>query len=361
MDRIIGTALSFDDVLLIPSYSELNLADIDISTNIFGRQFQLPVFSAAMDTITGLKMAEAMWVSGGAGVFHKNQTADEQRKLMKEMMELKATTFGFAVSIGDYSCIEKGLSISPTSFAVVDTAHADTKDMNNFVKELVKRNGMEEYRAGNFDMNRIVIGNIATADAAKRLIDNGAKVLKIGHGNGSICSTRIVAGTGIPQLKAIMDISDAISSTPDVRLIADGGLRSSGDIVKALAAGAHAVMLGGMLAGTIESIGGENYRGMGSLPAMAKGSASRYGQTQTQKHTPEGVEVTVHKKGSVYEVLQAIEGGIRSGMGYTGSKNLAELREALFIRITDSGLRESHPHSYKELKNTINYNIRGGL
>lgn len=347
-DRILSTALSFDDVLLVPSYSSLKLSEIDVSTEIFGRKLKLPILSAAMDTLTGMQMAEAMWVAGGAGVFHKNQSSFEQTIQMTKMMEIQATTFGFAVSIGDYNIIASGLSISPNSFAVVDTAHAHTEAMLSFVSNLV---------AKGFDMNRIIFGNISTAEAARQLVGNGAINLKIGQGSGSICSTRVVAGIGIPQFQAISDIAAATRDTPEVRLIADGGLRTSGDIVKALAAGAHAVMLGGMLAGTDEALGGEDYRGMGSLPAMAKGSAARYGQTQTQKHTPEGVEVKVHTKGPVSEVLSAIEGGLRAGMGYTGSANLAELREALFVRITNSGLRESHPHSYKEIKETINYKV----
>lgn len=347
-DRITNTALSFDDVLLVPSYSCLKLAEIDISTHIFGRTLKLPILSAAMDTLTGIEMAVAMHSAGGAGVFHKNQPSEQQLHMMEQTINKGATVFGFAVSIGDFYMIEKSFEISPHSFAVVDTAHADTEEMNAFVRDLYKQN---------FDMKRIVIGNITTACAAKNLIQSGAVVLKIGQGASGICTTRIVAGIGIPQLQAIADISDATKDMWNVQLIADGGLRTSGDIVKALAAGAHAVMLGGMLAGTDESLGGENFRGMGSLPAMAQGSASRYGQTQTQKHTPEGVEVKVHKKGSVKEVLATIEGGLRAGLGYTGSKNLEELREALFIKITNSGLRESHPHSFKELKNTVNYVI----
>lgn len=347
-DRIMKTALSFDDVLLAPRYSDIPLSEIDTSIEIFRTRLKLPILSAAMDTLTGYDMASAMFQKDAAGVVHKNMTKDEQFKILNNLSRDGVSTFGFAVSIGDYEHIIAGLAISENSFAVVDTAHADTKTMIEFIKGLCDRG---------YDMNRIVIGNISTRSAARNLFYAGAKVLKVGQGSGSICTTRIVAGIGTPQLQAIGEVADVAEDFVDARVIADGGIRTSGDIVKALAAGAHAVMLGGMLAGTDESLGGHNYRGMGSLPAMAKGSAARYGQTQTQKHTPEGVEVIVHTKGPVHEVLSAIEGGLRAGMGYTGSKNLEELREALFVRITNSGLRESHPHSYKEIKETINYKI----
>lgn len=342
--------LSFDDVLLYPQHSIVPINEVDLTTRIFNTTLRLPVLSAAMDTITGYEMAKAMYEYGGAGVIHKNMPRKDQEEIMERLLS-DTQLFGFAVSIGDFDAIEYGHSLSYSTFAVVDSAHADTRAMCNFVEELHK---------SKFDMDRIIIGNISTKEAARRLIKKGAKILKIGQGPSGICTTRIIAGIGVPQLQAIMDIYEMVQSEfsgDGIKLVADGGLRTSGDIAKALAAGADLVMLGGMLAGTNEALGGDTYRGMGSLEAMKLGSATRYGQTVTQKNTPEGVEIKVDRKGPVSEVLFHIEGGLRASMGYTGSGDLEELKESVFVKITNAGIKESHPHSYKEIKSTVNYKV----
>ena len=212
----------------------------------------------------------------------------------------------------------------------------------------------------------VVVGNIATGDAARYLVDNGADGVKVGIGPGSICTTRIIAGVGVPQLSAVYDVAKALEGT-GVPLIADGGIRYSGDIVKALAAGAHSVMLGGMLAGVEESPGDtiifngrkyKTYRGMGSLEAMERGSKDRYfqaGESDVKKLVPEGIAARVPYKGTLYEVVYQMLGGLRSGMGYCGAHNIDELHHAQFTRITGAGVAESHPHDVAITAEAPNY------
>lgn len=212
----------------------------------------------------------------------------------------------------------------------------------------------------------IVVGNIATGDAAKYLVDAGADAVKVGIGPGSICTTRVVAGIGVPQLSAIYDVAKALRGT-DVPLIADGGLRYSGDIVKALAAGGYSVMMGSLLAGVEESPGEtiifngrkfKSYRGMGSLEAMEKGSKDRYFQdmeADIKKLVPEGIAARVPFKGSLFEVVYQMTGGLRAGMGYCGAKNIDELHNAKFTRITNAGVAESHPHDVAITSEAPNY------
>jgi IMP dehydrogenase len=244
---------------------------------------------------------------------------------------------------------------------VVDTAHGHSRGVVDMVRRLKSHWG---------DM-QIVAGNIATAEAARMLIDAGADAVKVGIGPGSICTTRIVAGVGVPQISAVAMVAEAIAKT-DVPVISDGGIRFSGDIAKALAAGAHAVMIGSLFAGTEESPGDvelyqgasyKSYRGMGSLGAMAErhGSADRYFQdaaTELQKLVPEGVEGRVPYKGSVVQILQQLTGGLRAAMGYTGSRNITDLRtRPNFVRITNAGVRESHVHDVSITKEAPNYRI----
>ena len=214
----------------------------------------------------------------------------------------------------------------------------------------------------------MVVGNIATGEAARFLVENGADGVKVGIGPGSICTTRIIAGVGVPQLSAIYDVAKALRDT-DVPLIADGGIRYSGDIVKALAAGGHCVMLGGMLAGVEESPGDtiifngrkyKTYRGMGSLEAMERGSKDRYFQgseNDTKKLVPEGIAARVPFKGSLYEVVYQMIGGMRAGMGYCGAHNIEELHNARFTRITNAGVAESHPHDVAITSEAPNYSV----
>jgi IMP dehydrogenase len=239
---------------------------------------------------------------------------------------------------------------------VVDTAHGHSKGVLETVKAI-----REEYPSLN-----IIAGNVATADATKALIEAGANVVKVGIGPGSICTTRVVAGVGVPQITAIYDCATE-ARKHGVSIIADGGIKYSGDMVKAIAAGGHAVMLGSLLAGTSESPGETEifqgrrfkvYRGMGSVAAMEKGSKDRYFQEDNKKFVPEGIEGRTPYKGPLSETIYQLVGGIRSGMGYCGSKNLEELREnSQFVRMTGAGLKESHPHDVQITKEAPNYSL----
>ena len=239
---------------------------------------------------------------------------------------------------------------------VIDTAHGHTKGVVNVLKEVKAK----------FPSIDVVVGNIATGEAAKYLVENGADGVKVGIGPGSICTTRVIAGIGVPQLTAVYDVAKALEGT-GVPLIADGGIRYSGDIVKALAAGGSSVMLGGMFAGVEESPGEtiifngrkyKSYRGMGSLEAMEKGSKDRYFQgnvSDARKLVPEGIAARVPYKGSLYEVVYQMLGGLRAGMGYCGAKNIDVLHQAKFTRITNAGVAESHPHDVAITSEAPNY------
>jgi IMP dehydrogenase len=239
---------------------------------------------------------------------------------------------------------------------VIDTAHGHSKGVVGVLRAVKEK----------YPQIDVIVGNIATGEAAKYLVENGADGVKVGIGPGSICTTRIIAGVGVPQLSAVYDVAKALADT-DVPLIADGGIRYSGDIVKALAAGAHSVMLGGMLAGVEESPGDtiifngrkyKTYRGMGSLEAMEKGSKDRYFQgnvTDSKKLVPEGIAARVPYKGSLYEVVYQMLGGLRAGMGYCGAPNIEELHKAQFTRITNAGINESHPHDVSITSEAPNY------
>ena len=243
---------------------------------------------------------------------------------------------------------------------VIDTAHGHSKGVISVLKAVKEK----------YPTLDVVVGNIATGEAAKYLVENGADGVKVGIGPGSICTTRVVAGVGVPQLTAVYDVAKALEGT-DVPLIADGGIRYSGDIVKALAAGAYCVMLGGMLAGVEESPGDtiifngrkyKTYRGMGSLEAMEKGSKDRYFQgnvSDVKKLVPEGIAARVPFKGSLYEVVYQMLGGLRSGMGYCGAHNIEELHHAQFTRITNAGVAESHPHDVAITSEAPNYSATG--
>jgi IMP dehydrogenase len=239
---------------------------------------------------------------------------------------------------------------------VIDTAHGHSKGVIDTLKEAKKR----------FPNIDIVVGNIATGAAAKALVEAGADAVKVGIGPGSICTTRVVAGVGVPQLSAVYDVAKALKGT-GVPLIADGGLRYSGDVVKALAAGGYSVMIGSLVAGTEESPGEtiifngrkfKSYRGMGSLEAMENGSKDRYfqaGETDVKKLVPEGIAARVPYKGTLFEVIYQLCGGLRSGMGYCGAPNIEKLHDAKFTRITNAGVLESHPHDVTITSESPNY------
>ncbi len=354
----IPEALTFDDVLLLPQFSSVLPSETDTSTVLSNAlQLGIPVFSAAMDTVTEAKMASALAKAGGMGIIHKSMTPEQQAEHVRQV-KAEGGCVGAAVGIGeDGQTRADQLMAAGVDMIVVDTAHGHTK----LVMECVDRIKQKHPSLV------IMAGNIATAEAANALSKAGADVVKVGIGPGSICITRIVAGVGCPQLTAILDVSQALKGT-STRIVADGGIRYSGDIVKALAAGAHAVMLGGLLAGTdespgdvhvIEGISYKSYRGMGSAAAAQSGSADRYFQhKQKGKFIEEGAEGLKPYSGSVNNVLEQLIGGLRLGMGYLGAKTLLELQEnAKFIKITGAGRTEGHLHTLHHAKDTANYKI----
>ncbi len=482
-DKIVSEGLTYDDVLLVPAYSEVLPRTVDLSTN-FSRNIRLniPFVSAAMDTVTESTMAIAIAREGGIGVIHKNMSIEEQARQVaivkraengmiydpvtikrgskvrdalflmneyriggipvvdeenhlvgivtnrdlrfeqnmdKDIDEVmtsenlvtthQQTDLANASLILQENRIEKlpvvdkenkliglitykditkakdkpiackdskgrlrvaaGVGVTDDTLDrmealikagadafVIDTAHGHSKFVLEKLKEARKR----------FTDVDIVVGNIATGEAAKMLVKAGADAVKVGIGPGSICTTRVVAGVGVPQLSAIYDVASAIKGS-GVPMIADGGLRYSGDVVKALAAGGDCVMIGSLIAGTEESPGEtiifngrkfKTYRGMGSLEAMENGSKDRYfqsGVVETKKLVPEGISGRVPYKGTVQEVLYQLVGGLRSGMGYCGAQTIQNLHQAKFTRITNSGILESHPHDITITSEAPNY------
>ena len=483
-DKIVMDGLTYDDVLLIPAYSEVLPRTVDLSTK-FSRNIELkiPFASAAMDTVTEAKMAIAIAREGGIGVIHKNMSIEEQARqvaivkraengmiydpvtikrgstvsdalgimaeykiggipvvddegylvgivtnrdlrferdmtkhidLVMTPKERLVTTNqstdlesaaqilqkhkieklpivgmdGKLIGLVTYKDITKakdkpmackdakgrlrvaaGVGVTADTLdrmqalvdagadaIVIDTAHGHSMFVIEKLKEAKKR----------FPNIDIVVGNIATGEAAKALAEAGADAVKVGIGPGSICTTRVVAGVGVPQLSAVYDVAKALKGT-GVPLIADGGLRYSGDVVKALAAGGYCVMIGSLVAGTEESPGDtiifngrkfKSYRGMGSLEAMENGSKDRYFQSGTadvKKLVPEGIAARVPYKGTLYEVVYQLSGGLRAGMGYCGAANIEKLHDAKFTRITNAGVMESHPHDVTITSESPNY------
>lgn len=352
-DRIIEEGVTFDDVLLVPAYSEVLPREVSLKGR-FSRNVPLdsPFASAAMDTVTEAPMAIAMAKAGGIGVIHKNMSAEKQAE---EVAKVKAEGLRVAAGVGitpDILDRVKLLADAGVDAIVLDSAHGHSKGVID---------ALQAVKAA-FPALDVVVGNIATAHAAKNLIAAGADGLKVGIGPGSICTTRIVAGVGMPQLTAIANVAEVAG---DVPVIADGGLRYSGDVVKALAAGATCVMCGGMFAGTEEAPGEvvevdgvkmKGYRGMGSIDAMEAGSADRYFQKGAKKLVPEGVVARVPYKGSVADVLFQLEGGLRSGMGYCGAPDLDALHRAQFVKISPATVKENHPHDVAIAKKAPNYN-----
>ena len=482
--KFIETGLTFDDVLLVPSYSEVLPSDVVLLSK-FSRNLSLkvPVVSAAMDTVTESKMAIAMAQEGGIGVIHKNLTIKQQAEKIRKVKRSESGMILDPVtltkkskvkdalkcmkefSIGGIPIVDKSnslvgiltnrdlrfesdmnksvndvmtkdnlvtgnpgitlkqaekilqknkieklpiideknklvglitfrdiqkITLKPSSnkdefgrlrvaaaigvggenlerckmlykagvdAIVIDTAHAHTKSVLKIIKDVKKT----------FPDLDVVAGNVATSEAAKFLAKAGVDGVKVGIGPGSICTTRIIAGVGYPQLSAIYNVSNALKGT-DISIIADGGVKHTGDITKAIAAGADCVMLGSLLAGTLESPGEtiiyegrkfKTYRGMGSVEAMEKGSKERYFQSTIKdknKLVPEGIVGRVPYKGSVVESMFQFVGGLKSGMGYCGSKNIKELKDnSKFVQITSAGLDESHPHNITITKESPNY------
>jgi IMP dehydrogenase len=482
-DRLVADGLTFDDVLLVPAYSEILPRNVDLTTR-FSKNIKLniPMVSAAMDTVTEYKLAIAIAREGGIGVIHKNMPINEQAKQVRAVKRAENGMISNPVSIkrgkkvsealalmGEYKIggipvvddehhlvgivtnrdlrfqrdmdkliddvmtkenlvttnqstnletatdilqqykIEKlpvidsnkklvglitykditkakdkpfackdsqgrlrvaaGVGVTPDTFdrigalvesgadaIVIDTAHGHSKGVVDMLKAAKRQ----------FTGVDIVVGNVATAEAGKMLIKAGADAVKVGIGPGSICTTRVIAGVGVPQLSAIYEVSKALERS-GVPVIADGGLRYSGDIVKALAAGSSSVMMGSLLAGVEESPGDtiiyngrkfKAYRGMGSLEAMQKGSKDRYFQDaedDVKKLVPEGIAARVPFKGTLFEVIYQMIGGLRAGMGYCGAADIETLHQAKFIRITNAGVAESHPHDVTITQEAPNY------
>jgi IMP dehydrogenase len=485
--KIIGEGLTYDDVLLVPAYSEVLPREVSIQSH-FSRNIVLntPVVAAAMDTVSESAMAIGMARSGGIAVIHKNMSiaaqaaevrkvkrsesgmiqdpitlhetanvgdaltimaenkiggipvvdaegnlkgivtnrdlrfekqyekpivdvmtkdklvttdkpkdmaaaeailqankieklpvVDNSGKLLglityKDILKLKRYPSACKDSLGRLRCAAavgvtadtlervEALVKAGVDAVIIDTAHGHSKGVIETLKQVKAKYGQ------NID---VIVGNIATGDAAKALVEAGADAVKVGIGPGSICTTRIIAGVGVPQLSAVMGVAEALQGT-GVPVIADGGIRYTGDIAKALAGGAATVMIGSMLAGTEESPGEtiiyegrkfKSYRGMGSLEAMQHGSKDRYFQDaedDIKKLVPEGISGRVPFKGSVQEVMHQIMGGLRAGMGYCGAQTIANLQEAKFIRITNAGVKESHPHDVVITREAPNYSLK---
>ncbi len=351
----IKEALTFDDVTLAPNYSEIlpseTITSIKLSKNL---TLKIPLISSAMDTVTEGSMAAAIAEKGGIGVIHRNLSIEKQIFEIKKVKQKKLLV-GAAVGASpeEYSRAKRILKEN-LDLIVVDTAHAHTKKVSDIIKMIVKTKPKK---------TTLCAGNIATAEAAKFLIKLGVDAIKVGIGPGSICTTRLVAGIGVPQLSAIMNVKSGVGNRK-VSIIADGGIKFSGDIAKALAAGADAVMIGSLFAGTDQAPGKiikkngklfKSFRGMGSIGAMNKGSADRYFQTKqknSSKYVPEGVEGFVKYKGKVDKVIYQLVGGLKSSMGYLGSKKITHLRKKpKFYKITKAGFFESMVHNIDEVKN----------
>ena len=418
-DKIVMDGLTYDDVLLIPAYSEVLPRTVELTTR-FSRNIELkiPFVTAAMDTVTESTMAIAIAREGGIGVIHKNMSIEEQARQVAIVKRAENGMIYDPVTIRRDGTVEDALALMAeyhivevmtsenlvTTHAKTDLAAAAMILQENKIEKLPvvdednKLVGLITYKditkakdkpmACKDNLGRlrvaagvgvttdtlermqalvdIVVGNVATGEAARMLAEAGADGVKVGIGPGSICTTRVVAGVGVPQLSAIYDVASALQST-GVPLIADGGLRYSGDVVKALAAGGYCVMIGSLVAGTEESPGDtiiyngrkfKSYRGMGSLEAMECGSKDRYfqaGVKDAKKLVPEGIAGRVPYKGSVQEVIYQLIGGLRSGMGYCGANTIEALHNAKFVRITNAGVLESHPHDVTITSEAPNY------
>ena len=367
--------LTFDDVLLIPAESHVLPNEVDLSTKLADNiKLNIPLISAGMDTVTEGAMAIAMALQGGLGVVHKNMSIQAQAGEVANVKSVFVPSNATKAAVDDQNRLLCAAAVGVTSDTferaealleagadaiVIDTAHGHSAGVLRKIKEFREH----------FPKQTLIAGNVATGDATRALFDAGVDVVKVGIGPGSICTTRIVAGVGVPQITAIYDAASAAREYHKP-IIADGGIKYSGDVVKALAAGGNAVMLGSMISGTTEAPGDifeengkkfKRYRGMGSVGAMAQahGSSDRYfqgGVNEANKLVPEGVEARVEYKGDVSDVVFQIDGGLRSGMGYCGAANIPELIEkAQFVQITNAGLRESHPHDVQMTKAAPNY------
>lgn len=365
---------TFDDVLLIPAESHVLPNEVDLSTQLAPNlKLNVPFLSASMDTVTETKMATTMARNGGLGVIHKNMSADDQAKMVAAVKAIENDVSQYpnaAVDANNHLLVAAAVGVTSDTFdrasallnagadaIIIDTAHGHSAGVLRKVAEI--RHQLPDAT--------LIAGNVATGEGTRALFEAGVDVVKVGIGPGSICTTRVVAGVGVPQLTAIYDAAQ-VAREFGKPIIADGGMKYSGDIVKALAAGGNAVMFGSMFSGTDEAPGDiiedggkkyKTYRGMGSLASMSHGSADRYfqgGVNEANKLVPEGIEARVEYKGSVNDIIFQMVGGLRSGMGYTGSATIQDLIDnAQFVRISNAGLIESHPHDVQITKAAPNY------
>ena len=355
----IKEALTFDDVTLAPKYSEILPSEVDTSIKLTNYlRLKIPLLSSAMDTVTESKMAIAVAKAGGIGVIHRNLEIKKQIDKIRKVKKKKLLV-GAAVGAGPKELLRaKEILKEGVNLVVVDTAHGHTKKVSQIIKYIKK---IKHKKVA------LCAGNIATPEAAKFLIRLGVDIIKVGIGPGSICTTRLVAGIGVPQLSAILSVRSAIKNKK-VKIIADGGVKYSGDLAKAFAAGADAVMIGSLFAGTDEAPGKiikrngklfKSFRGMGSVGAMNKGSADRYFQIKQKdmsKYVPEGVEGFSKYKGDVANIIFKLIGGLRSSMGYLGSKQIKFLRnKPQFVKITKAGFYESMVHNVDIVKSDSKY------
>ncbi len=355
----IKEALTFDDVTLVPKYSEILPKDVDTSIKLTEfLKLRIPLLSSAMDTVTESRMAIEIGKAGGIGVIHRNLDINKQVLEIKKVKKQKLLV-GAAVGAGlDEFIRAKAIIKEKVDLIVVDTAHGHTKKVSEIIKFIKSRKHLK---------TALCAGNIATAEAANFLSKLGVDIIKVGIGPGSICTTRLVAGIGVPQLSAIINVRNGLKNK-SVKVISDGGIKYSGDLAKAFAAGADAVMIGSLFAGTDEAPGKlikkngklfKLFRGMGSVGAMNKGSADRYFQSKqkdTSKYVPEGVEGLSKYKGKVNKIIYKLIGGLKSSMGYLGSKQIKYLRKKpQFVKITKAGFYESMVHNVDIIKNDNKY------
>ncbi|KIS04355.1 IMP dehydrogenase [Paucilactobacillus wasatchensis] len=373
--KFVKQGLTFDDVLLIPAKSDVLPNEVDLSVQLAKNiKLQVPFLSAGMDTVTENSMAIAMALQGGMGVIHKNMTIQDQAGEVATVKGVDLTGNFDRAAVDDQKRLLVAAAVGVTSDTfdraqalldagadaiVIDTAHGHSAGVLRKIKEI----------RDHFLDATLIAGNVATGEGAQALYEAGVDVVKVGIGPGSICTTRVVAGVGVPQITAIYDAA-AVARKYGKTIIADGGIKYSGDIVKALAAGGNAVMLGSMFSGTTEAPGEifedngkkyKSYRGMGSMAAMSQshGSSDRYfqgGVNEANKLVPEGIEARVEYKGDVSDIIFQLVGGLRSGMGYTGAGTIQALIDnAQFVQISNAGLVESHPHDVQITKAAPNY------
>jgi IMP dehydrogenase len=370
-ERFGREGLAFDDVLLIPARSDV--LPTQVSTKTFltrSIELAIPILSAAMDTVTEAPMAIALGKLGGLGVIHRNLTVEQQ---VAEVRKAKDGGVRVAAAVGVSGDADErvaALVAAGCDLIVVDTAHGHSAGVIRMVEKVKARHRVQ-----------VMAGNVATAEGTEELISSGADAIKVGMGPGAICTTRVVAGAGMPQITAVYDCAE-VAAKHGIPICADGGIQHSGDIPKALGAGAHTVMIGGLLAGVDESPGElvvtpegrmKTYRGMGSMGAMAARGGSplkeqtgpsrdRYGQQDVgdfSKLVPEGVEGLVPSQGPLAPLIHQLIGGLRAGMGYVGAATIDDLRtHARFVRISGAGIRESHPHSIRITTEPPNYRVR---